>query len=38
VQLGDGKVKDLKFADDSTMLVLWEFEGNALQALQWNLY
>lgn len=27
VQLGDGQVTDVKFSDDSTLLVLWESKG-----------
>jgi anaphase-promoting complex subunit 4 len=33
VQLGDGEVKDLKFVDDSNLLVLWESKGSSLQLL-----
>lgn len=27
LRLGDGQVKDLKFSDDQTLLVLWESKG-----------
>lgn len=27
VQLGDGRIKDMKFMDDDVLLVLWEFKG-----------
>lgn len=29
MQLGDGKIKDLKFLDDKTIIVLWEAGGKA---------
>lgn len=33
LQLGDGRIKDLKFIDDSTILVLWEANGKAHSTL-----
>jgi anaphase-promoting complex subunit 4 len=29
VQLGEGQVKDLKFSDESVLLVLWESKGKS---------
>ncbi len=28
VQLGDGRIKDMKFMDDKVLLVLWDSNGN----------
>jgi anaphase-promoting complex subunit 4 len=31
IQLGDGRIKDMKFADDNVLLVLWESNGKKLR-------
>jgi anaphase-promoting complex subunit 4 len=33
LQLGEGQIKDLKFADDMILLVLWESKGEILPLL-----